>query len=1406
MEKIKLITIVNMKKILGLDLGTTSIGWALVNEAESREEKSSIIKVGVRVNPLTVEEQGNFQKGKSITTNSDRTQKRTARRNLQRYKLRRDNLVEVMSTAGWIDDSTVLAEQGPRTTFETLKLRAKAVSEEISLEQLARVLLSINRKRGYKSSRKAKNSDEGSLIDGMAVARILYDNDITPGQFVCERISKGKYSIPDFYNSDLERELDLIWKKQKSYYPELFTDGLRDNLRGKNKAQVWKICESALGVSGKKRQKKGRELIAENYLWRSMAITEKLSLEELTCVLQEIAGQIASSSGYLGKISDRSKELYFADETVGQYLVRKFTENPNFSSRNVVFYRQDYLDEFERIWETQRQFHSEMTPELKHEIRDIVIFYQRPLKSKKSLINICPFEQRTVNVVSDAVQKARVVGPRVCPKSSPVYQEFKIWQILNNCRIDGEQIPMNARVSLFNELTWKRKISKSDVIKSIYGSIRRNMDLNFAELDGNSTMSSLLTCYLKMLENKGTDITGYDKLSSEKLLAQLRKQFSSNGWDTGVLEFDALAEDIERQPLYRLWHLLYSYEGDKSTTGNRSLITKLSEFFGFDEESSRILASASFTQDYGSLSVKAIRKILPFMKQEGQDYSSACASAGFRHSAKSLTREEIAARELKDRMDLLPKNTLRNPVVEKILNQMANVVNAIIEEYGRPDEIRIELARELKKSAKEREQMTSAISRSTKEYDEIEKLLKDKLGVQNVSRNDIIRYRLYQELKDNGYKTLYSDMYIPFETLFSKNIEIEHIIPQARLFDDSFSNKTLEYSDVNKEKGNTTAMDYVLQKYGESGAEIYRHRVEKLFDLNAIGRTKMKHLLMRESDIPDGFINRDLRDSQYIAKKAKEMLEDVVRYVVTTTGSVTDRLREDWQLINVMQELNWDKYDALGMTEIREDKDGRRIRRIKDWTKRNDHRHHAMDALTIAFTKRSHIQYLNYLNARLQKSGNPDEQAINLEDYVLEDLSDIEPVKLNAVVRTIENSQLYRDGGKLRFCPPMPLDEFRAEARRHLEAALVSVKAKNKVVTRNVNITKKSGGVNRKIQLTPRGQLHNETVYGKIRRYTTVEEKVGSGFTEEKILTVAKKSYREALLKRLSEFGGDPKKAFTGKNSLDKNPLWLDEVHGEQMPMKVKVVNFTENYTIRKDIGKDLKVEKVVDSGIRSILKARLNEYGGDPAKAFVNLDENPIWLNKEKGISIKRVTISGVANAIPLHDMHDNIGDSIVNKAGNIIPSDYVSLSNNHHVAIYSDADGNYHENVVSFFEATARAIDGVPVVDREFNKDLGWNFLFSMKRNEYFVFPNPKTGFDPNEIDLMNPENYSLISPNLFRVQKLTTGDYYFRQHLETTVEERAELKDITWKRITSFAPLKGVVKVRINHLGEIVAVGEY
>ena len=128
------------------------------------------------------------------------------------------------------------------------------------------------------------------------------------------------------------------------------------------------------------------------------------------------------------------------------------------------------------------------------------------------------------------------------------------------------------------------------------------------------------------------------------------------------------------------------------------------------------------------------------------------------------------------------------------------------------------------------------------------------------------------------------------------------------------------------------------------------------------------------------------------------------------------------------------------------------------------------------------------------------------------------------------------------------------------------------------------------------------------------------------------------------------------------------------------------------------------------------------------------------------------------------------------------------------------------------------MPIINKEYKKDEGWQFLFTMKQNEYFVFPRYETivdengneqqikTFDPKDIDLMNPDNYALISKNLYRVQKFSVKDYYFRHHLETKVEDVGELRDVTWVRIRNAQNLSDIVKVRVNHIGQIVYVGEY
>lgn len=1385
-----------MKRILGLDLGTTSIGWALVNEAENNDEQSSITRLGVRVVPLTVDEQTNFEKGKSITTNADRTLKRSMRRNLQRYKLRRAALILCLKDAGIIQDDTILTENGPRTTFETLRARAKAASEKVSLEEFARILLMINKKRGYKSSRKAQSTEEGTLIDGMEVAKKLHDERLTPGQYVYALLQEGKKYIPDFYRSDLQAEFDAIWTYQKAFHSDILTDDFYDQLQNKSKTKTSSIFLGKCGIYTA--DNKGTDRRLQQYRWRMEALNRELTQEELAFVISDVNGAINNSSGYLGAISDRSKELYFNQQTIGQYILQHIEANPHYSLKNQTFYRQDYLDEFECIWEKQAQFHSELTPELKKTIRDIIIFFQRPLKSKKAMLDICTFENHQVEVTEDGKTRMKTVGLKVCPKSSPLFQEFKVWQVLNNLQIEYEApgedlfaeteqrrlLSLEEMERLAHELLYKDKLTKREALSILFGKAAKKYDLNYKEIEGNRTMAALYRAYFKMIALSGHDEYDVNKLTADEIEEMASSIFSLLGFNQDILHFDASLEGhaFDQQPLYQLWHLLYSYEGDNSKTGNEALIAKIQSICHCEREYAQVLASVTFQEDYGSLSAKAMRKILPHLK-EGQQYDEACAAVGYRHSERSRTKEELANRTYLDRLELLPRNALRNPVVEKILNQMINVVNAVCDEYGKPDEIRIELARDLKQSAKEREKATADINAANLLNEKYRKILETEFGISHVSRNDIIRYKLYMELKDNGFKTLYSDTYIPKDRLFSKDFDIEHIIPQARLFDDSFSNKTLEARDINIEKSNATAFDYILDKWGEEKAVAYKTKIDDLYRKGVISKAKHDKLLMREADIPDGFIDRDLRNSQYIAKKAREILEDLVSVVVPTIGSITDRLREDWQLVDVMQELNWDKYNRLGLTECYQDKDGRTIQRIKDWTKRNDHRHHAMDALTIAFTKPAYIQYLNNLNARSDKSGS---------------------------IYGIEQRYLYRDGrGKLRFRAPIPLDQFRIEAKRQLEDILISIKAKNKVMTQNVNKTKSKDGAKRTVQLTPRGQLHNETIYGHTQHRISEEVKVDGKMTLERAALIAKKVHREAVIARLAEFDNDSKKAFTGKNSPEKNPIWLSEEHAEQVPPRIKLVYFEDYYPIRKPVSPDLKLDKVIDVGVRRILQARLEEFDGDAKKAFSNLDENPIYLNKEKGITIKSVRIRGVLSAIPLHEAKDHLGHTITDGKGRRRPVDYVQTASTHHIAVYRDIDGNLQDVAVSFLEATTRKALGQPVVDTEFNSSLGWKFLFSMKQNEYFVFPDLEHGFDPKEIDLFDPKNKAEISKRLYRVQKMskTDGgrDYFFRHHLETTVEDNNALMGISFKRLRNVKALEGVIKVRVNHIGDILPAKE-
>lgn len=1196
-----------MKFILGLDPGVGSIGWAIILEAEKENEKSRLIASGtVKVNfdnfayinaKGKVSDKGNpvelFTKGNTVSPNLQRRQSRGARRRLYHYKQRRNDLIKLLCENGFINESTILYEEGKATTFETYKLRSKAVSEEISLEELAKVLLMINKKRGYKSGK--DNNNEGE----------------------------------------------------------------------------------------------------EN-----------------------------NTSEYLSSIIGRSKILTDKHLTVGQYLMEMLNEHPLKGIKNQIFYRQDYEDEFERIWKKQIQYHPELTRHLKKEIKNRIIFFQRPIESKKNELGFCEFESKQIEVEKGGRIQTVTTGSRVCPVSSPLFQEFRMWQRLNDVLVTNlrlfEKRPLlqEEKEKLAQELSVRKILKKNDVLKLLFGKDRKSYDLNFNELIGNDTQARLVEAYLSIVEQSGHDKCDIKKNNALKIYKNINEVFSALNFRTDVID-GSIVEDgeIYKQPFYQLWHLVYSFPGDNSRTGKESLVRHIKDFFNFnsDEYANRI-AEIKFADGYGRLSAKAIQKILPKLK-EGYSFSKACELVGYKHSERSRTNIEKDTRPLQKYMDFIPHNSLRNPFVEKILNQMVLLVNSLIDEYspvyGTFDEIRIEMARELRNGADARAKMFKEMESSRIEKEKCEKELKEKLKEEGysltyVSDNDILKYRLYKELEMNGYKTLYSGEYVRLvDLIINRVFDKEHIIPKAKSPSNSFSVLTIERNDINLEKGDLTAFDYMSKK-GENALQQYVLTINDLYEKGAFSKAKRDNLLRTSSEIPNEPLNRDLGLTQYISRKAIEMLESITRKVNPTTGSVTKRLREDWQLVNVLQELVWDKYEKMNLIDYFTDKDGKSVSRIKKsvWTKRSDHRNHAMDAITIAFTKPVFIQYLNSLNAQGD-----------------------ERVRLFH----LRNKYLHKDDkGNWRFNPPMPLNELRQEVKKQLESILVFHQSSQRLVVPNATITKYKNGEIKKVQLTPRGKLHADTFYGSLKIY-------------------------------------------------DSNSQSIQYI-----------------YTKRVVVDENLNVNNVVNERVKEILKKRLEQNNGEAKKAFSNLDENPIWFNEEKGICIKRVVVKAtdVKDPIPLHKKRDRKGQIVSNHNN----TDFVKPDNNHHAAIYVNAKGELKEDVVTFYDAVRRANRHLPVIDKNaFVKD-GWSFLYSIQKNEFFIFPDVESGFNPLEIDLMKQDNFALISPHLYKVQKISSLNYLLRVHTDTSSKTPNELKDITWKSLRSLKGFIGSVKVKINHLGRI------
>ena len=1220
-----------MKKVLGLDLGVGSIGWCLI-EKDDADKPKRIIRMGSRIVPISSDEESGYTKGNAISKNADRTAKRTARKCYDRYQLRRQALLNLLKRLGMAPSKKLMFEQSPLAIWQK---RADAASKEITLEELGRVLLHINQKRGYKHSR-LNNSDN----------------------------------------------------KETAYVQEVNSryDGLK--------------------------------------------------AEGLT-VGQHFAAKLKENE----QISADGKKYY------------------NYRIKEQVYPRHAYEEETEKILEVQSRFHADiLTPDVCKEMMN-AIFYQRDLKSCKNLVSFCEFESYTIQ--KDG--KERTIGPKVAPRTSPLAQLSCIHETANNISIrnrrnDELYISPEQRKALADFLDNHEVMKLTDLFKILNIGKKDGWWAGKAigkGLKGNTTKCQIREALSNLPKEQIDSFTSfqleYDEYVDEET-GEIRKRVNST-----------LAE---QQPLYRLWHLLYSIKDvDELSEALRRLGIE-------DEESIKKLCNLDFrTAGYAKKSAKAIGRILPYL-MEGVMYSQACELAGFDHS-----RRINPNRTLLTSLPQIQKNELRQPVVEKILNQLVNIVNALLEKEGTIDEIRVELARELKQSKDERNEAFKRNYQNEKLNKEYAQRIRE-YGL-TPTRNRIMKMKMWEE---SEHSCMYCGQTINVtEFLQGADVEREHIIPRGLLFDNSFTNQVCSCRRCNSKKGMRTAYDFIADDKGQEGLNSFIDHINDLFDRKKISRSKLNRLLVshkaymtrkaqgketeEDQQLWENFIDRQLRQSQYIAKKSVEMLQQVCKNVYTTSGSVTDFVRHQWGYDEILHDLNFGRYKKAGLTTmVTQLHSGEEVEveRIKDWTKRLDNRHHAVDALAIACTTQGMIQRLNTLNASREE--------------MLDELRGNEQRLIDAE-RSMLEKWIYTQ-------PHISC----AQAKEEINKIIISQRPNTRItvpgkryVTQNGKRTLVQTGI-----VVPRGALHAEFVYGRIMKQEADGKTLTPQYVRKYKLGVGEQGFR-----------------FNGK-----------EFYKEELKKDTKT---GRSSIVVTDKIKDV-LDKVVDGGIRRRILDRLNrgfeegtDYRVNVAQALANLknlDGDPIFSDDAKTRPIRTVR-KYVSSSTMVTVRKDNNGR----------PMAFVEPDGNHHVAFYKEDDETITECIVTKWQAVQRKLNNVPIIidnpsqtwsevfDRDdvpedvlktLPKDKS-SLLLSMQIGEAFIM-----GMDESEFQRTLKENdMKTVAEHLYFVQNISAGNYRMRRHVESSYDTKDMNKqDQRFLNIQSVGALFNYKphKVKVTILGDI------
>lgn len=1326
------------KHILGLDLGTNSIGWAVINASKNEEDKEQLDGIncdGVRIIPMDAAVLGDFDKGNSKSQTADRTQYRSMRRLYERSKLRRERLHRILALLGflplhyskqldrygkfiaatepklpWYKDeqghwaflfqesfNEMLADfyqnqpellsRGQKIPYDwtIYYLRKKALTQKISKEELAWILLNFNQKRGYYQLRgeeeQVRPSKTRQYFDSQIVTDIIDTNQTYKGMKVLSVIlkngMKGKIfrkEIPDW----IGQKKDIIIKIDLD--------------------------------------KEGNDKYDET--------------GELCCIFKIPTEQEWEEQWELIKAKTQN-DLDVSGKTVGVYIYDTLLQMPKQKIRGKLvrtIERNYYKNELRQILEKQKEFHSEFqnrdlyeacleelypqndahrnlisTRDLIYLFVDDILFYQRPLKSKKSLIADCPYEEHTHT--DKDTGEVRHFGIKCIAKSHPLFQEFRLWHFLSNLRIYQKEKIINGKLCLDVDVTSEFLKSEDDYI-NLFDWINQQKSIK---------QDSFFKCSLFGLKKNNIANYRWNYVEDKTYPGNETRALILSHLEKAEISADFLTREKEEA----LWHILYSIS-DKEEL--KKALKSFAQKQGFDKRFvEEFLKTPPFPKDYGAYSYKAIKKLLPLMRMgkywneneidehtrdridkiisgeydetirtrvrekaihldkvssfKGLPLWLACYVVYGRHSEAKDIQKWSTPSDIDDYLKKFKQHSLHNPIVEQIILETLRTVRDIWKQVGHIDEIHVELGREMKKTKDERAKMTRQIQENENTNLRIKALLTEFMNpefeIENVrpyspgqqdllrifeegvlnsvdevpdeialiikkfnesdvkkrpTTSEVLRYKLWLEQK---YRSPYTGEMIPLGKLFTPAYEIEHIIPQARYFDDSFSNKVICEAEVNKLKSNMLGYEFVKENQGRvvpmnfgKSAKIQTIEAYEKFvkDNYASNPAKMKKLLME--DIPEQFIARQLNDSRYISKLIKSLLSNIVRdeseqeetskNVVVCTGSVTDRLKKDWGINEV-----WNKIILPRFLRLNELTGSNRFTSVNTNgnvipamplelqrgfnKKRIDHRHHAMDAIVIACANRNIVNYLN--NESASKNA-------QISRYDLQ--------------RLLYDKQKTDDKGNYRWFIKKPWDTFTQDVYRALQDIIVSFKQNLRVINKTTN--RYQHYENGKKSMIPqkkgdswaiRKPMHKETIHGEVnlRDIKTVQLKEALKNPKAIVEKDLKKKLKVLLAQNLNE--KQIKKYFE-----DNKDIWQDVDL-----KKIKVYYFSKEtknrfFAVRKLLDSSFDRKKitgnVTDTGIQKILLRHLEANRNNAELAFSPegieaMNKNIIELNDGK-------------------------------------------------------------------------------------------------------------------------------------------------------------------------------------------------